>query len=117
MLWWRRLAVGLSSLKECLDAFLIAFNIAAESHLQEEHLQALCNNDGELQLDQFYRPLAEALRLVGAGARFYEPIFDKNFEVNIWKIPGKHAVKPLAPLDHQHYVDGQLALVAEKFPA
>jgi len=88
------MAAGLSLRKESLEAFRVAFNDAAESRLSEELLQAECLSDGELQLHEFSRELAEDLRLAGPwGQGFPEPVFDNVFEVTQWKILGERHIK------------------------
>ena len=81
------MAAGLSLQTGNLAAFRAAFNDVAESRLSEEILQAECLSDGELQLHEFSRELAEDLRLAGPwGQGFPEPVFDNIFEVKEWKV-------------------------------
>jgi len=88
------MAAGLTLQKENLEAFRVALNHAAESRLPEELLQAECLSDGELQLHEFSRELAEDLRLAGPwGQGFPEPVFDNVFEVKQWKILGERHIK------------------------
>jgi len=88
------MAAGLSLQKDNLDAFRIAFNDVAESRLPDELLQAECLSDGELQLHEFTRELAEDLRLAGPwGQGFPEPVFDNVFEVKEWKVLSERHLK------------------------
>ncbi len=88
------MAAGLSMQKKNLEAFRLAFNQVAELRLSAEILQAECLSDGELQMHEFSRELAEDLRLAGPwGQGFPEPVFDNIFEVAQWKILGERHIK------------------------
>lgn len=88
------MAAGLSMQKKNLEAFRVAFNQVAELRLSAEILQAECLSDGELQMHEFSRELAEDLRLAGPwGQGFPEPVFDNIFEVAQWKILGERHIK------------------------
>jgi single-stranded-DNA-specific exonuclease len=88
------MAAGLSMQKENLEAFRVAFNMVAGLRLSDEILQAECLSDGELQIHEFSRELAEDIRLAGPwGQGFPEPVFDNVFEVTQWKILGERHIK------------------------
>ncbi|MGH8109457.1 MAG: single-stranded-DNA-specific exonuclease RecJ [Arenimonas sp.] len=88
------MAAGLSLQKDSLDAFRAAFNAVAELRLSAELLQAECLSDGELQIHEFSRELAEDLRLAGPwGQGFPEPVFDNIFEVKEWKVLSERHLK------------------------
>ena len=88
------MAAGLSLQKQALETFRVAFNEVAELRLSQEILQAECLSDGELQLHEFSRELAEDLRLAGPwGQGFPEPVFDNVFEVAEWKILAERHIK------------------------
>lgn len=88
------MAAGLSLHKKNLEAFRTAFNKVAELRLSAEILQAECLSDGELQVHEFSRELAEDLRLAGPwGQGFPEPVFDNIFEVTQWKVLGERHIK------------------------
>ena len=88
------MAAGLSLQKKALEQFRVAFSEAAELLLSDEILQAECLSDGELQLHEFSRELAEELRLAGPwGQGFPEPVFDNVFEVLQWKVLSERHLK------------------------
>ncbi len=88
------MAAGLSLQKQALGDFRIAFNEVAELRLSSELLLAECLSDGELQMNEFSRELAEDLRLAGPwGQGFPEPVFDNIFEVKEWKILSERHLK------------------------
>lgn len=88
------MAAGLSLQKNHYEKFRAAFNEAAQLRLTPEMLQAECLSDGELQMHEFSRELAEDLRLAGPwGQGFPEPVFDNVFVVTKWKILGERHLK------------------------
>lgn len=88
------MAAGLSLHADALDAFRQAFRAHAEANLTAEMLQDYILSDGELQVDEFGRASAEALRDGGPwGQGFPEPQFDGEFDVLGWRVVGERHLK------------------------
>lgn len=88
------MAAGLSLHADAYDAFATAFVECAQAALTPELLQADVLSDGELDIGEFNRSCAEALRDGGPwGQGFPEPQFDGEFEVLGWRVVGERHLK------------------------
>ncbi len=99
------MAAGLSLQKQHLETFRAAFHAVVEKQLSPELLQAECLSDGPLQMHEFSRELAEAIRLAGPwGQGFPEPVFDNVFHVTQWKVLAERHIKYSLRLDESDFV-------------
>jgi single-stranded-DNA-specific exonuclease len=99
------MAAGLTMQKNVLEDFRHAFNQVAQLRLSPELLRAEFLSDGELQMHEFSRELAEELRLAGPwGQGFPEPVFDNVFYVTQWKVLGERHIKYSLRLDDSNFV-------------
>jgi len=83
------MAAGLSMQAADFDRFAAIFDATARAQLDEEHLQALVQTDGELDYRDHTLDLAKQLRHAGPwGQGFPPPLFEARFECASWKPMG-----------------------------
>lgn len=88
------MAAGLSLRADALPAFRQAFVQCATELLDADALQAVIASDGALDVADFSRASAEALRDGGPwGQGFPEPQFDGEFTVAGWRVVGQRHLK------------------------
>lgn len=88
------MAAGLSLRADALPIFRQAFVQCATELLDADALQAVIASDGALDVADFSRASAEALRDGGPwGQGFPEPQFDGEFTVVAWRVVGQRHLK------------------------
>ncbi|TWI03799.1 single-stranded-DNA-specific exonuclease [Luteimonas cucumeris] len=88
------MAAGLALSRAALPEFSAAFRAHAEAALDPALLKSVLLSDGELDVADFCRGTAEALRDGGPWGQGYpEPLFDGVFEVLAWRIVGERHLK------------------------
>jgi single-stranded-DNA-specific exonuclease len=88
------MAAGLSLSLSDLPRFQEALRVQVECMLDPSLLEAEILSDGPLQVQEFDRASAEALRDGGPWGQGYpEPLFDGEFEVLSWRVVGDRHLK------------------------
>jgi len=102
------MAAGMTLLRDDLDAFSEAFDIAVRDTLRAEDLEAAITTDGPLNSDELHLETAALLKRAGPwGQHFPEPLFDGNFRVVSQRIVGENHLKlVLQPEDGGDIIDG-----------
>ncbi len=81
------MAAGLTLAQENLARFSAAFESVASAWISQEDLQSVFWTDGPLQLHEFNRETALAIRAAGPwGQGFAYPLFDNEFDVLSWQV-------------------------------
>ena len=88
------MAAGLSLRTEDYPRFAEAFDAIAREWLDDDHLQAVQQTDGELPPGAATLELARQLRAAGPwGQAFPEPVFDNLFECASWRVMGERHLR------------------------
>jgi len=88
------MAAGLSMKASEFERFAAIFDATARIHLDDEHLQALVQTDGELDYRDHTLDLAKQLRHAGPwGQGFPPPLFEARFECASWKPMGSRHLR------------------------
>ncbi|MFS1522655.1 single-stranded-DNA-specific exonuclease RecJ [Microbulbifer sp. 2304DJ12-6] len=88
------MAAGLTLPAENLDAFRTAFERVVRNRLNENHLQAVIDSDGELTIQDYNLQTASLLRACAPwGQAFPEPVFDGEFLLLQQRIVGERHLK------------------------
>jgi len=88
------MAAGLSMHAREFERFAAIFDATARAHLDDEHLQALVQTDGELDYRDHTLDLAKQLRHAGPwGQGFPPPLFEARFECASWKPMGSRHLR------------------------
>ncbi|SEM98795.1 single-stranded-DNA-specific exonuclease [Luteibacter sp. UNCMF331Sha3.1] len=88
------MAAGLSMKASEFERFAAIFDATARVHLDDEHLQALVQTDGELDYRDHTLDLAKQLRHAGPwGQGFPPPLFEARFECASWKPMGSRHLR------------------------
>jgi len=88
------MAAGLSLRAQDYPRFAAAFDAIAREWLDDDHMQAVQQTDGELPPGAATLELARQLRAAGPwGQAFPEPVFDNVFECASWRVMGERHLR------------------------
>ncbi len=88
------MAAGLSLERDSYEDFASAFVDEIGRHVEDVHLQAVIDSDGELQAADYNLEVASTLRFAGPwGQHFPEPLFDGRFNIVQQRLVGEKHLK------------------------
>lgn len=97
------MAAGLTLRKIDFETFNDIFNQTVSELINEDDLQKVLHNDGQLEEQDINLQMAETLRNAGPwGQGFPEPMFEGQFEIVQRRIVGEHHLKMLLKTGNQN---------------